>query len=235
MDRVFPGASDPDAVGSPARTKRGPTRPRQGVVIIGLLIAYLPMYAPTLTGRLGFEPPLPGPMGALFWNWLATLALIAYIVGVERNRLRSILLTRPSSKDIEWAFYAFGIVMAYSWVIGMIRPQTGNEGVETITSMPVIAVCALIITTALTEEILYRGYPIERLSALTGRRWIGTAVSVVLFVAPHLTFFGWEWLLYSGFGTVVAYILYFWRRNLWVCIVLHCLTNAPILIPTVLS
>ncbi len=117
----------------------------------------------------------------------------------------------------------------------MIRPQTDNEGVETIASMPVLAVCALIVTTAVTEEILYRGYPIERLGELASRRWVGTIVSLVLFVPPHLTFFGWEWLLYQGFWTALLYVLYLWRRNLWVCILFHGLTNAPILIPTVVS
>ncbi|HSK91410.1 MAG TPA: CPBP family intramembrane glutamic endopeptidase, partial [Euzebyales bacterium] len=64
---------------------------------------------------------------------------------------------------------------------------------------------------------------------------LATTVSLVLFVLPHLTFFGSEWLLYQGFWTILLYVLYLWRRNLWVCMLFHGLTNAPILIPTVLS
>ena len=209
---------------------------RQTVVIaIGLLIAWLPQYIGPVTRWFGLDSLHTGPLTQMVWNWVVTFVLVAYIVRVERRSLRSIRLTMPSLKDVEWAFYAFGIAMTYSWLIGTIRPQTGNEGIETITSMPVLAVCALIVTTAVTEEILYRGYPIERLSELTHRRWLGTTVSLVLFVLPHLTFFGSEWLLYQGFGTLLLYVLYLWRRNLWVCMLFHGLTNAPILIPTVLS
>ncbi|HSK90572.1 MAG TPA: CPBP family intramembrane glutamic endopeptidase [Euzebyales bacterium] len=205
------------------------------VVAVGLLIAWLPLYLAPAMRWFGVDSLHTGPRTQIAWNWVATLALVAYILRVERRSLRSILLRTPGVKDVEWAFYAFGIAMTYSWLVGMVRPQTGNEGVETITAMPFLAVCALVVTTAITEEVLYRGYPIQRLSELTHRRWLGTMISVAVFVLPHLTFFGAEWLLYQGFGTILLYGLYLWRSNLWVCMLFHGLTNAPILIPTVLS
>ena len=61
------------------------------------------------------------------------------------------------------------------------------------------------------------------------------AEPVTEFVAPHLTFFSLDWLLYQGIGTLAVYLLYLWRRNLPACMLLHLLSNAPILIPTVLS
>ena len=79
-------------------------------------------------------------------------------------------------------------------------------------------------------------YPIERITDLTGRRWLGVAVSAAVFVAPHVVFFSPEWLLYQGgAGALATYALYLWRRNLPACMLLHLLINAPILIPTVLG
>ena len=97
--------------------------------------------------------------------------------------------------------------------------------------MPLPVLVALILTTATTEEILYKGYPIERLRELTGRVWPGVAVSFGVFVLPHLTFFGPQWLLYNGVNAVLNYALYLWRRNLWACMTMHLIGNALILIP----
>ena len=98
-------------------------------------------------------------------------------------------------------------------------------------AMPLPALIALIITTAVTEEILFRGYPVERLGRLTGSIWLGAALSLGLFVLPHLSFFGPQWLLYQGAAVVMAYVLYVWRRNLFACMLMHFLGNAMLLIP----
>jgi membrane protease YdiL (CAAX protease family) len=185
---------------------------------------------------LDLETPGSGsPMAAVLWNWTATAILVVYVLRVERRGLPSILLRRPSARDVEWAFYAWGAQMTYAWIVNLIRPQVGNGGIETITALPPLAVVTLIVTTAVTEEILQRGYPIERLYDLTGQRWIGVGLSALVFVLPHLSFFGAEWLLYQGFGTGLLYALYLWRRNLVACMVLHLLGNAPILIPTMMA
>jgi membrane protease YdiL (CAAX protease family) len=205
------------------------------VIGAGLVLAYLTMWVPPAARAAGVDLPGDGPVTALWLNWLAVALLLGYVRFVERQTLASLLLTRPSRSDLEYAVLAWGVVMAWSWLIGLIRPQPPNEGTDTITALPVVAVAALVVTAAVTEEILFRAYPIERLTALTGRRAIGVAVSAALFVAPHLTFFSLDWLLYQGIGTLAVYVLYLWRRNLPACMLLHLLSNAPILIPTVLS
>lgn len=206
-----------------------------GTVSVGLVIAYFPTWAPSAFRKLGLDLPGDGPITALWVNWLAVIVLLGYVFLVERAGLASLLMTHPNQADLEWALYFFGAVMAYSWVASLIREQPLNEGTETIAAMPVLAVIALVITTGITEEILFRGYPIERLTTLTGRRWIGATVSIMIFVAPHLVFFSPDWLLYQGFGTAAIYALYLWRRNLYACMLLHVLINAPILIPAVMQ
>ncbi len=202
-------------------------------VAAGLLIAYSPSYIGPLLGWMGVNIGPSGPQSILLWNWLAVGTLVAYILFVERKRLASILLIRPKGKDIEWAFYFWGIGVGVSWLMLQLFPQseTYSSGVDAIITLPIVVVIGIIFTTAISEEILFKGYPIERLRELTGKLWVGVLVSFALFITPHLLFFGPEWLLYNGIATGLIYVLYVWRRNLYACILLHFLSNAPILIP----
>lgn len=225
-DAATPGA---------AREAQGQLWAQWPLVVVGLLIAYLPMWVPSLASGLGIDMPGEGPASAIWVNWTAVVLLLGYVFIIERQGLSSLLMVRPRPGDIEWAFYFFGAFMTYSWVLSLIREQPSNEGTETIVAMPLLAVIALVITAGITEEILFRAYPIERISTLTGHRWIGALISLAIFITPHLTFFSLDWLIYQGPGTLAIYALYLWRRNLYACMTLHILINAPILIPTILG
>nr|WP_221380141.1 CPBP family intramembrane glutamic endopeptidase [Actinoplanes polyasparticus] len=200
---------------------------------LGLVLAYLPMWLPPLARAADAGIGVTGPASSILWNALAVVLLVAYIYGVERRRLDSIRLVRPTGKDLEWALILFGCHMAWAWLVRTIRPPPDDDGTATITAMPVLAVVALVLSAAVFEEVLYRGYPIERLTELTGRTWPALAITVPLFVAPHLVFFSPSWLLYQASGTLALYVLFVWRRNLIACMLLHLAINLPILIPTV--
>ncbi|PPF46167.1 hypothetical protein C5B85_05930 [Pseudoclavibacter sp. AY1F1] len=95
--------------------------------------------------------------------------------------------------------------MAWSWIAS---PQEDNEGVGIITSMSIPGVI-LLITTA--------------------------AVSLAIFIAPHVVFFGPSWLFHQLVGSLALVAFTLIRRNLVATMFLHMLVNAPILIPTVLA
>lgn len=205
-----------------------------GVIALGgIAIAYSPMWLPRLRDILGIDLGMAGPASSIFWNVLAAVSLVGYMFLVERRPLSSIGLRKPCAKDVEWALYLFGAYMAWQWIIITFFPPAPDPGTETITSLPLAAVLGIIVSAAVFEEILYRGYPIERLSELTGRRWIAYAVTVPLFVSPHLVFFGPQWLWTAGVGTIAIYVLYAKTRNLPACMLLHLCVNLPILIPTI--
>ncbi|SDQ56433.1 CPBP family intramembrane glutamic endopeptidase [Microbacterium sp. cf332] len=199
------------------------------------------MWLPQILRGAGVDPRpalaaigLDGPAAAVFWNALAAALILAWVFGVERRRLSSLRIVRPTGKDLEWALIFFGAAMTWSWLAQLIRPQeVTDSGSATIAALPVLTVVAMILSAAIFEEILFRGYPLERLIELTGRRWVAVATTLPFFVLPHLVTFGPEWLLYHASGTVAIYVLYLWRRNLVACMLLHAAVNAPILIPTV--
>lgn len=200
------------------------------LVACGLAIAFSPTWVPE-----AWRPDvgIDGPPASVVWNTLAVALLLAFVLLVERRPLRSIRLERPVEKDLEAAGILLGVHLGWSWLAMTLWPRyEPDDGTATLTALPVLTVVVLIVSVAVCEEVLYRGYPIEHLTELTGRTWVAVALTAPVFVAPHLVFFGPEWLLYSGSGTAVLYVLYVWRRNLPASMLLHLGVNAPILVPT---
>lgn len=200
------------------------------IVLIGLVIAYSPNFISRVLRVAGVEWGPQGPPSVILWNWFAVVILLTYIFRVEGRGLASILLVQPDWKDVLWAV-VFGItgIIVQMVLTTVLNPPPGNIDTLLAYSLPVIV--ALILTTATTEEILFRGYVIERLEELTGRPWLAIGFSFVVFMAPHVAFFGPLWLATNGPGVVLLYVLYVWRRNLVACMITHLIANSLLLIP----
>lgn len=202
------------------------------IMLAGLAIAYSPQYINPVLRSLGVSWSfIQGPPSVLLWNWLAVAALFVLILRVERTTLASIGLRRPTWQDVQWGAIFWGLSSLISTGIQAIYPLPPSAGLDLLLALPIPVLIALILTTSISEEILFRGYPIERLRVLTGHIWLGVLASFTLFVLPHLIFFGPQWLLYQGVGAVLFYVLYLWRRSLMACIVMHLLGNSLLLIP----
>lgn len=188
-------------------------------------------------GEFDLRFGLQGPIAQDPWKWMGALLLVALVIGVERLKLTALLIKRPTARDLEWVLYAFGAVMVWSWLASIFAPQGDNQGVATIARLGVAGVIVLIITAAVTEEIVYRGYLAERLGAVFGKRawarWVGVALSLTIFVVPHVAFFDPSWLVHQLPGAIAIALIAALRRNLIAAMLLHLLVNLPILIPTV--
>lgn len=92
----------------------------------------------------------------------------------------------------------------------------------------------LVLATAVTEEVLWRGYVVERLGAWTGPL-VAAGVGLAIFTATHLPFFGAGWLVSVLPGAVLLYVLLLWRRNLWACMLCHLIGNLPIFLVALLA
>jgi membrane protease YdiL (CAAX protease family) len=88
----------------------------------------------------------------------------------------------------------------------------------------------LVVTAAVTEEILYRGYPIERLAQVTGHLWAGAAAAGVIFLAVHLPFWGPAALPLQTTATAGLVGLYVWQRNLAAAMIAHATIDALLLL-----
>jgi len=82
-------------------------------------------------------------------------------------------------------------------------------------------------TAGVTEEVPYRGYAVERVTALTGSPLLAAAVSLVAFLAAHV---GEHWsraaAVQMAQPTVVLLALYLWTHSLPVVMAVHALNDA---------
>jgi membrane protease YdiL (CAAX protease family) len=88
------------------------------------------------------------------------------------------------------------------------------------------------VTGGAIEETLYRGYAIERLATITGRRWLGGAISAVAFGLAHVPGWGIGFALAADlpFGIVMT-LFYLWRRDL----VANILAHSTVLVVSLLT
>jgi len=86
----------------------------------------------------------------------------------------------------------------------------------------------LVSRAAVVEEILFRGYAIERLQELTGSILSAAVISWLAFTAMHINSWGVVFLIYPGFHGVILTLLYVWRRNLSSNIIAHWVVDAAI-------
>lgn len=215
-------------------------RPRVSlpVLFVGLALAYLPTYLPSLARTVGIEIPLPGPARNIVWQWLAVGLLLAYVFRVEKLDWSSLRLVKPTEKDLEWAGWLGGALMAWAWAASFLVPpalQQHAEGAQsTLVALGPLLALGLVLTAGITEEILWRGYATERLAAWIGP-WLASALSLMIFAIGHIPFFGPGWLITTLPTAVMFYVVLAWRRNLWVAIIMHLLGNSPIFLMSILA
>jgi uncharacterized protein len=150
------------------------------------------------------------------WLWL----------GIRPISLRAVLLAAGIGVLLGLA------VPVLTAAVNRLLPLSDGGTVQSVaSSAPAWLLLVTVLTACVTEDLLLRAYPIERLTRLTGKRWPGALLSLAAFVAFHLH--GWN--LSHVFGVVlplgaVMTGLYLWRRNLFFLIITHFLIDLPIIL-----
>lgn len=88
------------------------------------------------------------------------------------------------------------------------------------------------LTAGLGEELLYRGFLMDRLMRLRGmrgRRWPAAIIQAMLFGLPHL-YQGWGGVMVTAtIGLFLAWLRFANRGNLWACILAHAAVDTIML------
>ena len=145
----------------------------------------------------------------------------------ERLPLDSIGLRRPDwSTPISAVLLCIGLRYLLPVVTNPLVDAMGTEGYDAglndLVLLPPWFRLIAAITGPIVEEILYRGYAIERLATLTGSIWIGGAISATVFGLAHIPTWGIGFALGVDlpFGIVMT-IFYIWKRDLLANILVH--------------
>lgn len=175
-------------------------------------------------------------------DWTLTLALLALVLLWERLPLASIGFRRPTWRDLVWGLVGFVLgALVFALTTPLVQAlglgDTGM-GIAQLARLSLPFRAVIVLTAGFTEEVLFRGYPIERLTAWTGRPLLGGTLAYIVFVLLHLPFWGVGATLQISLWSLVVTGLYVWRRNLWPCILMHVLNDAyafillPLLFPS---
>lgn len=199
-----------------------------GWTIAGLCIALFGIPAVTTLSRaLAADPIASTTVVAREVAILAVTGLLLWIVRRrERLPLSSIGLRAAGlGKSLAWglgvAAVCFAVLVACLAGFSALGIHYG-EGQAISRALPVTLLA--VIRAGISEEVLYRGFALERLQSLTGSKWIAAAVTLILFAGFHYR---------QGMaGIFLAFVLgavltgfYLWKRNLVANIFGHFLVD----------
>lgn len=164
-------------------------------------------------------------------EWLTLGGLLCWWVPhVERAPLTSIGAGPFRWRHVWEGVGAFALAVGASAASGKALTAVGLPTARTL--QPVLrryrgsTRAALFITGTVLEEIVYRGYVMDRLIQLTGRPWIAGLIDWLAFSGAHLKFFGPGPTLDVGPLSATLISLYARERTLWPVVVLHGLNDA---------
>ena len=201
---------------------------------LGLALAIFAIPVITTAHRLLVADPLAS--GGIVARELAILAVTAFILWLvtakERLPLSSIgLHTDRIGRSLIRGILLAAVCLAAAVGTILLYRSVGiayGEGPGISRAIPVTILTVM--RAGIAEEVLYRGFAIERLQVLTGNKWIAAGVPLVLFALFHYR---------QGLaGIFIAFLLgailtafYLWKRDLLANIFGHFLTD---FIPNVL-
>lgn len=166
--------------------------------------------------------------------WILAFAIMLLVRFWEKRPLSSIGFVRPV-----WPGVRFGLLVVFGLLALAASAAAGIQALgvpvptepnEFILALPLWLQLCVSISAGFTEETLFRGYAIERATELTGSRWLGAIVPIVVFGAIHAPFWGWAHAFVAGLTGVWLTLIYLWRRNLWTNITAHALMNSIVFI-----
>lgn len=165
---------------------------------------------------------------AIYWTLVA--ATLLYVVRIERRPLASIGLRRFGWRDAAAALaIAAATIGALAALFLVVFPWLGvgeAQNLAQLAGAPPWWLAISVLRAGVSEEVLFRGYPIERLLEWSGSRTLALLLPLGLFALAHVGPWGWLHLAVAGVGGALLSLLYFWRRNLYANVFAHCVIDA---------
>jgi len=173
-------------------------------------------------------------LGPLLAAQAALVVVVAAVLGIvffrEHEPVSSIGLKPLSPVSFAWglglaAFFVYVYAPAAYRTLRRLGLGGFEKGFARLQGLPVWYLILAVAIGGAAEEILYRGYAVDRIAALSGSLWLGGSISVVVFALAHEPMWGWgpaAATLVSG-GIFTAFFL--WQRDLGANIIAHVVTD----------
>ncbi|GAB3779460.1 CPBP family intramembrane glutamic endopeptidase [Dyella agri] len=165
---------------------------------------------------------------AIWWIYIA--AMLLYVRKVERRPLSSIGFRKPGIGNTLIGVAAGLAVLAvlgamYFLILPALHLGDAASG-NALLATPWWWRFISTVRAAVSEEVMFRGYAMQRIEELSGSRAIALLLSLTVFTIDHVAYWGWSHELIVATGGLAFSLLYLWRRNLWVNIIAHFIVDA---------
>jgi uncharacterized protein len=208
-----------------------PGRQRWLLSVVGLLFA-LGVISLPLGSWLDASADTAHAVGFELSIWASVAALLWYVLRVEKRPLSSIGFRAPGIKDLLIALLAgvfiLGTMAAVYYLLFPALHWSENQQIAAASATPYWMQVVIVLRAAVSEEVFFRGYALERLRELSGSRTLAALVSCSVFTLDHVGFWGWHHIFLAGPAGIVFTLLYLWRRNLWVNMAAHFIVDGAI-------
>ncbi len=144
-------------------------------------------------------------------------------LGLHRQTRRSIIIALSASIVI-----AVGGTLISLGLFKLLNLPLPTLPTERITGFPLWLALWIVISSSIAEEVLYRGFVLERLEQVTGSIWTGGLITLSWFTLLHLPLGVTYTLLIVLPTSIMITLLYIWQRDLIATIIVHLVFNAPI-------
>jgi uncharacterized protein len=160
----------------------------------------------------------------------ATIGLLYGLIrwGIEPREAFGVRRVRASS--LGWGLVCFlaSAILSALTIFAFVRLGITQDRatLTSLASRPVPIIILLAAMAAIAEEIIFRSVLITELEAATGMRWLAGLVSLVVFAAAHAGGWGPWQVIFAAVPGLVLTLFFLWKRDLWICILAHFLTDA---------
>ncbi len=169
------------------------------------------------------------------------MAIMLIVLVWEGAPLSSLGLRPVGLSTFAWAA---GIAALFIFLLGpvilRIPEWLGRPGFDRpladLQKLPVWYLLLAVLVGGSVEELLYRGFAIERLAHIIGSDWLAAVVVTAMFGLGHVPLWGWTPALTTMIPGAVLTIFYLWHRDITANILAHVATDfVGIVLPMLLA
>ena len=138
-------------------------------------------------------------------------------------------------RALRWQALAWGAVLALFFnraygpalyfALKRLRVRGFEGGLAKLDDLPLWYLTLAVVIGGTVEEILYRGYAIGRLEALTGSLWLAALIPLVVFTVAHIPLWGAAPASSTFVAGAIFTLFYLWQRDLAPNVIAHVATD----------
>jgi CAAX protease family protein len=158
------------------------------------------------------------------------LAVLWIAFGVERLPPEAL-----GFRPLRWQALAWGAALALFFnraygpalffAMKRLRLRGFEGGLAKLAGLPRWYLVLAVIVGGTAEEILYRGYAIGRVEALTGSLWLAALIPIAVFALAHVPVWGAPAALSTAFAGAIFTLFYLWQGDLTPNVIAHVATD----------